>query len=40
MGSSLDALNAGNRPAIKLNPTVIAHTRAKSDARYTGEIPG
>ncbi len=38
MGESLDAFHAGYMPAIRLSPTDIPHTVAKSIGRNTGDI--
>src|SRR5829696_6297424 len=38
MGDSLDAFHAGYMPAIRLRPTDIPHTVAKSVGRKTGDI--
>lgn len=40
MGDSLDAFHAGYIPAIRLRPTDIPHTVAKSEGRKTGDILG
>src|ERR671927_311632 len=40
MGDSLDAFHAGYIPAIRLRPTDIPHTVAKSVGRNTGDILG